>query len=118
MGKGIDRHAPDYLTIEGASVVLKRTRRKPDDPERLTPEQARMVTQALPLAPIQYQQSGPLIDLGFVLAAQVGTSLYDGLFLALALRIKGRLVTADRKFYDKLAASLYAPLAHWVGQEP
>lgn len=118
MGTGIDRHAPDYLRIEGASVALKRTRRQPDNPDRLTTEQARMVIEALPLAPIQYQPSGPLVDLAFALAAQVGTSLYDGLFLALALQMKGRLVTADRKFYDKLAASPYAPLALWVEQEP
>lgn len=70
------------------------------------------------MASIRYRPSGPLVDLAFALAAQVGTSLYDGLFLAPALRIKGRLVTADRKLHDKLAASPYAPLARWVEQEP
>jgi hypothetical protein len=77
-----------------------------------------MVSAALPMAPIQYQPSGPPVDLAFAVAAQVGTSLYDGLSLALAVRINGRPVMADRKLHGKLAASAYAPLAWWVEQGP
>ena len=44
----------------------------------------------------------PMIDPAFVLAAEVGSSLYDGLFLALAIQLGGQLVTADEKLFTKI----------------
>jgi predicted nucleic acid-binding protein len=118
LDRRIDRHAPDYLLLEGASVVLKRSRRRPDDPDRSSVEQARVVNESLADTPIDYQPTGELIDRAFELAHEIGTSFYDGLFLALTLKLGGRLVTADRKLYDKVAATLYAPIVCWVEQEP
>ncbi len=45
LGKGIDRHAPDYLPVEAASVVLKRVRTQ-DVKLRLSPTEAQMVLAA------------------------------------------------------------------------
>ena len=107
MGKGIDRHAPDYLPAEAASVVLKRVRTS-DLGLRLTQGEGRMVLAALKTAPVQLHASVLLIDLAFVLAAEVGSSLYDGLFLALAIQLGGQLVTADEKLFRKVQAGPHA----------
>ena len=113
LGRGLDRHAPDYLSAEAASVVLKRIRSR-DEKLRLTLGEGRMVLAALKTTPIQFHESGPLIDPAFALAAEIGASLYDGLFLALALQIRGQLVTADRKLLKKIEASPHAQYVRWV----
>jgi predicted nucleic acid-binding protein len=113
LGRGLDRHAPDYLPAEAASVVLKRVRSK-DEKLRLTLDEGRMVLAALKTSPIQFHESGPLIDPAFALAAEIGASLYDGLFLALALQLGGQLVTADHKLFKKIEASRHADQVRWI----
>jgi predicted nucleic acid-binding protein len=117
MAKGIDRHAPDYLPAEAASVVLKRIRTR-DPTRRLTRDEGHMVLAALKTAPIQFHASRPLIDPSFALAQLVGSSLYDGLFLALAAQLGGQLVTADEKLFEKVQASPHAALVRWVEVAP
>jgi predicted nucleic acid-binding protein len=118
LGPGIDRHAPDYLLAEAGGALLKRVRGVDDPSRHLPPADARVVLAGVEGAPVQYHRSPPLNALAFVLAAEVGSSHYDGLFLALAVRLDGRVVTADRPFYDKMIASRYAGRARWVGQAP
>jgi predicted nucleic acid-binding protein len=59
-----------------------------------------------------------MVDASFALAERVGSSLYDGLFLALTLRIGGQLVTADEKLFKKVRASQYAASVRWVADAP
>jgi predicted nucleic acid-binding protein len=117
LGKGLDRHAPGYLLAESASVVLKRVRTR-DPALRLTRDEARIVLAALQTAPIQFHEFRPLIELSFALAEEIGSSLYDGLFLALALQLGGQLVTADEKLFKKIRASQYADHVRWVEDAP
>ena len=77
-----------------------------------------MVLAALKTSPILFHQSGPLIDPAFALAAEIGASLYDGLFLALALQLGGQLVTADRKLLKKIEASRHVDQVRWVVRAP
>jgi hypothetical protein len=67
---------------------------------------------------VQYHRSPPLNALAFVLAEEVGSSHHDGLFLALAVQLDGRVVTADRPSYGKMIASRHAGRARWVEQAP
>lgn len=117
MGKGLGRHAPGYRVAEAASVVLKRVRSR-DAKLKLTFDEARMVLAAMKTMPIQFHESRMMIDPSFALADQVGSSLYDGLFLALTLRLGGQLVTADEKLFKKLRASQYAASVRWVADPP
>src|SRR5262245_13088137 len=117
LGKGLDRHAPDYLRAESASVVLKWVRTR-DPALRLTRDEGRIVLAALQTAPIQFQESRPLIAPAFALAEEVGSPLYDALFLALALQLGGQLVTADAKLFQKIRASPYAAHVRWVEDDP
>jgi predicted nucleic acid-binding protein len=117
LDRGLDRHAPDYLPVEAASVVLKRVRTQ--DPNlRLTRDEGQMVLAAVQSAPIQLHDSRPQINPAFALAEEIGASLYDSLFLALALWIGGELVTADDKLFRKIQASPYAAHVRWVEIAP
>jgi predicted nucleic acid-binding protein len=117
IGAGVDRHAPDYLLTEAASVVLKRVRSR--DPKlRLTLIEGQMVIAASRLSPIQFHETRSLIDPAFALAQEIGASLYDGLFVALALRLGGQLVTADVKLFGKMQASRHVDRARWVEDAP
>ena len=51
------------------------------------------------------------------LAFELHATPYDTLYLALAERLRVRMVTADRKLFDKAAAvPRLAPLIRWVGE--
>jgi predicted nucleic acid-binding protein len=118
MGPGIDRHSPDLLPLEGAHALLKRTRNS-DPALHLAIEDARMVAEALrDSAPIRYHLCGPLLGPALVLALEIGASVYDGLFLALAIRQDGQVVTADGRFRDKILTSHYASRVRWFMDAP
>ena len=118
MALGIDRHAPDLLPLEGAHALLKRTRNA-DPAFHLSIEDARMVAEALrDGAPIRYYPCGPLLGSALLLALEIGASVYDGLFLALAIRQDGRVVTADGRFRDKILAGRHAARVRWFMDAP
>jgi predicted nucleic acid-binding protein len=77
-----------------------------------------MVLAAKKSLPVRFHESRMMIDPSFALAEQVGSSLYDGLFLALTLRLGGQLVTADETLFKKIRASQYAASVRWVADPP
>jgi predicted nucleic acid-binding protein len=118
LGQGLDRHAPDLLPIEGSHAFLKRVR-STNPALHLPFSQAYLVVTTLRrAAPIQYHPSPPLLDPAFALAEQIGASVYDGLFLALAIQLDAELVTADQAFFQKILGSPYAARARWVATAP
>ena len=91
------RRAPDLLPIECSHVLAKRTRVM-DPAQRITAEEARKVAEAFRVdSPIQYDPCMPLLRLGMALAIELVASVYDCLFLALAIELDCQVVTADRK---------------------
>jgi predicted nucleic acid-binding protein len=116
--QGIERHAPDLLPLEGAHALLKRTR-STDPAFRLSVNDALIVAETLrDFSPILYHPCGPLLASAMALALEIGASVYDGLFLALAILLDCPVVTADRKFYDKIRASPHHPRARWFMDPP
>jgi predicted nucleic acid-binding protein len=53
----------------------------------------------------------------FDLADRHGCSLYDGLYMLIALEIGGRLVTADQRLHNALNVA-YAESLLWIGDVP
>ena len=87
--------APDWLLIEAGSTFWKKVRRS----ELLTVH----AENHLAVLPTMFQQLVPAADLihdAFRLSVQLKHSIYDCLYLALAIDEGHRVVTADRKFYD------------------
>ena len=98
MGDEITQYAPDYWTLEASSGLLKRCRRRPETPGYLTVSESRAIIALIQGFPFRYYPVEPLSGLAFDLSLEVGSSFYDDLFLALALQVSAKLITADRKF--------------------
>lgn len=70
---------------------------------------ARLTTLPLVLSP-----TAGLLAGAFELAATHRQTIYDALYLALAIRLGCPLVTADRRFYNAIAPDFPAEM-RWVG---
>lgn len=106
----IQLYAPDFLWIEAASVLCRTIARK-----RLSVEMGATIFSALRSHPVRILPSVNLLDAATAIAVQTQTCLYDCLYVALAIRVKGKMVTADQKLLRALQRSRYAPHLEWVG---
>ncbi len=87
--------APSLWLLEAANALWRRTQRG-----ELTPEQARERLAALNTAPVATLPLEDDLLEAARLAEQLRHPVYDCLYLALALREKTYVVTADRRFCD------------------
>ncbi len=101
--------APDFLLLETDNVFCKRVRR--GQFTRAYGEEARRILREFP---VEYHAFGTLLDRAYELASETRTSPYDCLYVALAEVIGGRMVTADRRFYDRIVKSPFAAHVLWV----
>jgi predicted nucleic acid-binding protein len=104
-------HAPDFLDLELDHLLAKRFRRG-----ELTKAEGASIRAALAEFPIHRHYFHDLQDAAFDLACRHRRGVYDSLFVALALYLGTKLVTADRRLYD---ASSHRPGVGdsllWVG---
>jgi len=105
----LDRHAPDFLHAEIGSVLLKKVRRR-----EISVDECRAYLVQLSSIPLIPHEGTPLRQAALEVGLRIGSSFYDGLFLALALQLGGRLVTADDKLYRKVQGSPFDAWAVWV----
>jgi predicted nucleic acid-binding protein len=101
--------APDLLFPEVANILWKRVRR-----QEITDEEAAATVQALGALPLQVSASWPLVLLALEIACRTQRTVYDSLYLALAVHEDCAMVTADRKLYDAIQGSPMAPHIGWV----
>jgi predicted nucleic acid-binding protein len=89
--------APDLLFAEAANTIWKKVRRrelKPADGQRLVVDIDRIAVNAIPCR--------LLADDAYALAITTARTVYDCLYMALAVRLNTRMLTAD----DRLVAGL------------
>ena len=102
--------APDLLWLELHSIVCRRIRSK-----QLHREHGLPILAALHAFPIQIFPSADLLDAATGIALDTACSLYDCIYIALAVFLDARVVTADRRFHRGLAASNLGTRVLWVG---
>jgi predicted nucleic acid-binding protein len=98
-----ERIAPDLMPIEFGNILWKKVRRG----EVSNPD----ATSALHLllqVPLLLLPSDSLIEDALSLALASGRTVYDCVYLALALRERCQLVTADQRLVNSLATTSYA----------
>ena len=95
--------APEFLDPEVANILWKKVR-KGD----ITRAQADAALAHLAAAPIPRTPDAGLVAPAFDLAVQTGRTVYDCLYLALAVRLNGRMVTADDRLVNALAGTPWA----------
>jgi len=59
--------------------------------------------------------SVPLLSMAFQIAMEYRRTVYDSLYVALAVRVNGQLITADERLADALAARFSVK---WLGAVP
>ncbi len=106
-------HVPNFMALELGNVVAKKIRRR-----ELTRADGKTILKELRDLPLQRHVDERLFPAAYELAVDTRRSLYDCLYLALAEAVDGRMVTADRKFYDALARGSYGRRLLWVEYLP
>ncbi|MGM0688782.1 MAG: type II toxin-antitoxin system VapC family toxin, partial [Bacillota bacterium] len=90
--------APDLLIVEVGSVLWKKSRSN-----EIAGDDAREIMHAFTLhSPLSLIQSSQLMPSALDLAMAQGLTVYDSLYLVLAIAVSAKLVTADSDI-DKLA---------------
>jgi predicted nucleic acid-binding protein len=85
-------HAPDLLFAEVSNTLWKKTRRR-----ELRPGEARLVLRGLASVPLEVTPIRELAPAALDLALDAGCTVYDAVYLALAIHHNCRLVTADQR---------------------
>lgn len=91
--------APDLLFAESANTIWKKVRRgevSRRDGEGLVADVGRAAVQTVPCRALAAD--------AYALASASGRTVYDAMYLALALRLDTRLITADERLAGALAA--------------
>jgi predicted nucleic acid-binding protein len=106
-GSGIPLHAPDFIDVGMAAIVWKKIRKG-----LMTRAVAdAILTDFAGLSTMTRHPTTPLVPEAFDLADRSGRTVYDRLYLALAVRLGGVMVTADEKLVNALAGTPWAPHA-------
>jgi predicted nucleic acid-binding protein len=96
-------HAPEFQLLEINQVLAKYVRLKLLDDD-IAQEAAREHRELIEY----WHHNTPLVTAAFDLAMLHRHAFYDCLYLALALRLDGRVVTADKKFAGRFAVGDHA----------
>ena len=102
-------HAPDLILLEMDGLLCKRLRRR-----EITSGEASEIRKTFYKLPIHKHHFVILLDPAYEIANQVGCSIYDAVYLALAVLLKARMATADSKLFKPLQKSPFADFAIWV----
>jgi predicted nucleic acid-binding protein len=101
--------APDLLFPEIGNTLWKKIRL-----EEIDRDEARQVLRALRALPLTIQPSAPLLEPALEIAIGLNRTVYDSLYVALALQHHCRMVTADRRLHQHLRGGPFAFHVQWV----
>ncbi len=103
-------HIPAFFfDVEIANILWKKVRRG-----EIIRADADLILHQLPGLPVTRHPEPPLLATAFDLGDRTQRTVYDCLYLALALQLGGRMVTADQRLYNSLAPTQWASYVCWV----
>jgi predicted nucleic acid-binding protein len=106
-------HVPSFFAAECGNTIWKKVAQR----RELDRDRGREIIDELLAYPMQVHETEGLILAAYDLAHGVGDpklAVYDFVYLALAVALGARLVTADRLFYDAIRPTPLAPSLLWV----
>ena len=107
-------HAPAFFfDLEIANILWKKVRRA-----EITRADADLILVQLAALPITRHPEPPLLSTAFDLADRTQRTVYDCVYLALAVQLGGRMVTADQRLHNSLAGTSWAAHVCWVQDAP
>jgi predicted nucleic acid-binding protein len=103
---------PDLIGPEFGNILWKKVRR-----DEIGRGEAQEILRAFSRLPFEVRPSAALLPAAFELAVTFDRTVYDSLYLALAMAEDCAFITADAKFHATLAASSVAQHVQWVEDE-
>jgi predicted nucleic acid-binding protein len=94
---------PDLIWSEVGNVAWKRVRR-----DEITPDEAGQLIADLTRMPLDVAPTQELLGPALELAIAIDRTVYDCMYLALAIDRKCRLATADKRFVNSLDPTPFA----------
>ncbi len=109
LGDGNDLLAPELILAEVGNIIWKKCRLGELD----LPTGGELLhdfrQSALTIKPL-----AGLLNTAWHIATQYRQTIYDSLYLSLAIATDARMVTADRNFFNALAGTTLAPHLLWI----
>lgn len=106
-------HVPTFFDVEMGNILWKKLQRG-----ELARDEADDILAQFAGLPVVRHDIAPLIEPAFDLAAETQRTVYDCLYLALAIDIGGEMVTADLRLKNALEATPHATHICWVENIP
>jgi predicted nucleic acid-binding protein len=104
---GHQLHVPTLFDVEIASILWKKIQRR-----ELSRTDADDILAQVTILPVVRHPELPLLPSAFDLANQTRRTVYDCLYVALAIQLGGQAVTADQRLINALSATSWS--AHIV----
>lgn len=111
-GRGV-LHAPDLIYAELANVIWKRYSRGEIDEK-----DAGRLLEDVHRVPLRTTSCADLSEPALGLALRTGRTVYDCLYLALAVKTSCVMVSADKRLVNALAGTPLAKHVAWIGDLP
>jgi predicted nucleic acid-binding protein len=109
LSQGHELIVPDLFFTEITNVLWKKVQR-----HQMETDDVQYALELLLQMDFIVLPTKPLVDLALEISLHHGCSAYDATYLAAAIESSSFLVTADRRFYNMLKNSAYAPHLLWV----
>lgn len=107
-------HVPEFFfELEIANILWKKLRRA-----EISRSDAGVILTQIRVLPLSRHAESPLLTAAFDLAERTQRTVYDCLYLALAMQTSGHMVTADQRLFNAVSTTPYAPFICWVGNAP
>ena len=107
-------HVPSFFFhLEIANILWKKVRSA-----EIARSDAGLILSQLPALPLTRHPETPLLGAAFDLAEQTQRTVYDCIYLALAVQLGARMVTADKRLCNGLAGTPWARFVCWVEDLP
>ena len=106
--KEISLIVPELFFIEVYNILTKKVRRK-----EISIEEATTIKDTITKISFETFSNGSLLESAFELSNVTNKSIYDCIYLSLAVLKKGIMITADEKFYNSLMN--YKNYVRWIG---
>lgn len=103
--------APELIWSEVGNIAWKRVRRGEMSGEEAAQLVADLVRMPFDVVPMQ-----GLLEPALALAITTGRTVYDCMYLALAIDRKCRLISADERFINALASTPFAKFVRHIGK--
>jgi predicted nucleic acid-binding protein len=113
LGERHELAVPDLVWPEVGNVLWKKTRAG-----ELSREEASRIVQALDALPLTVFPSRNVLEAALEIALVSGRSVYDSIYVALAVALGWPLITADERLVNALAQGPLAQHVRFLGKGP